>query len=148
MKLETLSKIKLAKSKKTVGRGHGSGKGKTAGRGTKGQKARENVRLGFVGGASTTRYIKSLPFQRGVGNKAGSNSLGVTLSDLARLPKGAKVNAETLATAGIVSLGEARRRPLKLLGTGDVVGVFTVEIAVTAGAAKKIEAAGGKVITK
>lgn len=147
MKLNELTKIKLAKSKKTLGRGHGSGKGKTAGRGTKGQKARENVRLGFIGGASTTRYIKRLPFRRGVGNKAGSNTLGITLSDLSSLPKGSTVSADTLVQNGLASLGQLRRRPVKVLGTGELTVALTIEIPATPGAIKKIEAAGGKVLS-
>src|ERR1700730_18220506 len=126
MKLESLAKIKLAKNKKIVGRGHGSGLGKTAGRGTKGQKARGKVRLGFEGGQ--LRLIKRLPFRRGVGNKAGSNTLGITLSDLSRLPKDSKVNAATLAAHGLVSLGELRRRPLKILGTGELKISLIVEV--------------------
>ena len=146
MKLESLIKTKLAKAKKIVGRGHGSGKGKTAGRGTKGQKARENVRLGFEGGQ--LRIIKRLPFRRGVGNIAGSNTLGITLSELSRLPKGTKVNAETLVQSGIASLGEVRRRPIKVLGTGEITTSLTIEIPATSGAIKKIEAAGGTVLSK
>jgi large subunit ribosomal protein L15 len=148
MKLESLPKIKLAKNNKMVGRGHGSGKGKTAGRGTKGQKARDSIKPGFVGGASVTRIIKRLPFRRGVGNKPGSNALGVSLTALSKLPKGSKVTTETLVEAGILSFGEARRRPLKVLGGGELSIALTVEIPVTAGAAKKIAAAGGNVVTK
>jgi large subunit ribosomal protein L15 len=145
MKLESLAKVKMAKAKKIVGRGHGMGKGKTSGRGTKGQKARENVRLGFEGGQ--LRIIKRLPFRRGVGNKPGSNTLGITLSDLSRLPQGSKVNAETLSQVGIVSLGEISRRPLKILGTGELKIALIIEIPATPGAAKKIEAVGGKVLS-
>lgn len=145
MKLNELPKIKTAKVKKIVGRGHGSGKGKTAGRGTKGQKARENVRLGFEGGQ--LRIIKRLPFRRGVGNKAGSNTLGISLSDLSRLPKGSKVNAETLVQANLATLGELRRRPVKVLGTGDITVALTVEVPTTPGAAKKIATVGGKVVS-
>ncbi len=65
MKLHQLSVVSH-RSKKRVGRGLGSGKGKTGGRGTKGQKARGKIALGFIGG--TLPLYKKLPYRRGLGN--------------------------------------------------------------------------------
>jgi large subunit ribosomal protein L15 len=148
MELESLPKLNRVKGKRRVGRGHGSGMGKTSGRGTKGQKARENVRLGFVGGASTTRFIKRLPFRRGVGNIAGSNDLTVNISDLASFPEGSQINVETLVQAGLISFGEAKRRSVKILGNGELEVGLKVELSVTKQAAEKITKAGGEVLSK
>ena len=144
MKLNELPK-QVTSSKKRVGRGHGSGLGKTAGRGSKGQKARERIQTSFEGGQ--LRLIKRLPFRRGVGNPAGAETLAVNLDDLNRLPKEATVNVESLVEAGIVSLGEAKSRKIKVLGGGDLKVALKVELPVSASAAKKIADAGGQVVT-
>ncbi len=72
MKLSSLTKITKTR-KKRLGQGHGSGRGKTAGRGTKGQKARRNIPLTFEGGALT--LIKRLPFMKGKGKAAKTTSI-------------------------------------------------------------------------
>ena len=144
MKLNELPK-QVSPSKKRVGRGHGSGLGKTSGRGSKGQKARERIQTSFEGGQ--LRLIKRLPFRRGVGNPVGAETLAVNLDDLNRLPKGAKVNVETLVEAGIVSAGEAKKRKIKVLGGGELKVSLKVELPVSNEAAKKIADAGGQVVT-
>lgn len=143
MKLSKLTKI-VAPSQKRVGRGHGSGLGKTSGRGMKGQKAREGVRLSFEGGQ--LRLIKRLPFRRGVGNKAGSQTLAIPLSALGTLPRGSLVNVETLVASGIVSASEAKKRKIKILGGGTLEVALKVELPVTSQAATQIKNAGGEVL--
>lgn len=134
----------VAPSKKRVGRGHGSGLGKTAGRGTKGQKARESIRLSFEGGQ--LRLIKRLPFRRGVGNPKVGRTIAVNLSDLKDFKKGEKVNPDTLIAVGLVSAGEVRGSKIKILGSGEIKTALTFEVPVSQSAAKKIVAAGGRII--
>mgnify|MGYP001617128588 FL=1 len=87
MKLHTLSKV-TARSKKRLGRGPGSGREKTSGRGTKGMNARNKSRLGYEGGQLP--LIKRLPFIRGKSrNKSyNANPFVINVGDLAVLPKG------------------------------------------------------------
>ncbi|HET7713958.1 MAG TPA: 50S ribosomal protein L15 [Patescibacteria group bacterium] len=143
MKLSNLTKI-VTPSQKRVGRGHGSGLGKTSGRGMKGQKAREGVRLSFEGGQ--LRLIKRLPFRRGVGNRGGSQTLSVPVSALGVLPRGSLVNVETLVASGIVSASEAKKRKIKILGDGVLEVALEVQLPVTSQAATKIKSAGGQVL--
>lgn len=143
MQLNNLPKI-VSPSLKRVGRGHGSGLGKTSGRGMKGQKAREGVGLSFEGGQ--LRLIKRLPFRRGVGNKAGSQTLAIDIANLASLPAGSLVNVETLTQSGIVSSSEAKKRKIKILGGGTIEVALKVQLPVTAQAASKIKSAGGEVL--
>lgn len=143
MQLNNLPKI-VTPSLKRVGRGHGSGLGKTSGRGMKGQKAREGVGLSFEGGQ--LRLIKRLPFKRGVGNKAGSQTLAIDISYLSLLPAGSLVNVETLINSGIVSPAEAKKRKIKILGGGSLEVALKVQLPVTSQAATKIKSAGGEVL--
>jgi large subunit ribosomal protein L15 len=143
MKLEALPKQALVKPAKRVGRGQASGKGKTAGRGTKGQKARGRVRLGFEGGQ--LRLIKRLPFRRGVGNKSSAPALGVNIERLTVFKKNATVNIDSLIAVGLISPGEAKKRKIKILGHGDLIVALKVELPATKSATKKIIAAGGQV---
>ncbi|MFO7252388.1 MAG: 50S ribosomal protein L15 [Actinomycetes bacterium] len=123
------------------GRGEAS-KGKTAGRGTKGTKARKSVRPGFEGG--------QMPLQRRVPKLKGfSNALFkteyqvVNLDKLAELfPEGGEVTVEALVAKGAVR----KNRPVKILGTGDVSVAYNVTAdAFSASAKEKITAAGGTV---
>ena len=131
-----------AKTSKTrVGRGEGS-KGKTAGRGTKGTKARYQVSAAFEGGQ--TPIHMRLPKLKGFNNKFKVPFQVVNLDRLAELfPDGGTVGVTELVDAGAVRKGH----PVKVLGTGDLGGV---KLAVTANAfsataAEKIESAGGSV---
>lgn len=144
MKLNELPKQITFRAKKRVGRGHGSGKGKTSTRGTKGQKARENVQTSFEGGQ--LRFIKRLPFRRGVGNPAGKDSLAINLDDLKDFPKDSKINVDTLTQAGLISAGEAKKRKIKILGQGEISVSLKVELPTSREAAKKITAVGGQVL--
>jgi large subunit ribosomal protein L15 len=131
-----------AKTNKTrVGRGEGS-KGKTAGRGTKGTKARYQVSAAFEGGQ--TPIHMRLPKLKGFNNKFKVPFQVVNLDRLAELfPDGGTVGIIELVDAGAVRKGH----PVKVLGTGDLGGV---KLAVSANAfsataAEKIESAGGSV---
>jgi large subunit ribosomal protein L15 len=123
------------------GRGPGSGNGKTAGKGHKGQNARSGggVRPGFEGGQLP--LYRKLP-KRGFKNRFAVNYAIVNVETLNKFEDGAVVNLEALIAAGIIS------KPLdglKVLGNGEITKKLTVEASVFSATAKeKIEAAGGK----
>ena len=133
-----------AKTAKTrVGRGEGS-KGKTAGRGTKGTKARKNVPAGFEGGQMPIHM--RLPKLRGFKNRFRTEYQPVNVGDIARVfPDGGKVGAEELVANGLVRKGKL----VKVLGNGDVNGVkLDVTADAFSGSAKeKLSAAGGSATT-
>ena len=144
MKLETLQKITKRKQKR-LGQGHGSGRGKTAGRGTKGQKARKKIPLSFEGGSLT--LIKRLPFMRGKGKnksfKKGPIIVNVKVLNL--LKKGTVVDVKSLIENKIVDSEYAKKHGVKILGDGDLNVALIVKLPVSKGALKKIEKAGGRV---
>jgi large subunit ribosomal protein L15 len=144
MKLELLPKYMNQKPNKIVGRGHASGKGKTSGRGVKGQKARERIQPTFEGGQ--LRTVKKMPMLKGIGNNKAEQSIAVNLDDLALLKKGQKVNVETLIMAGVISSSEAKKRKIKILGQGELTTPLVVELPTSKEAAKKILAAGGRIL--
>ena len=122
------------------GRGHGSGNGKTAGKGHKGQKARSGggVRAGFEGGQMP--LYRRLP-KRGFTNRNTKNIVGINLSALDRFEADSVVTVETLIEAGIV---KNPRDGVKILGNGELSKKLTVKVnAFSEGAKAKIEAAGG-----
>lgn len=142
MKLHSLSPV-VSKSSKRIGRGIGSGRGKTSGRGTKGLKARGKVRLGFIGG-SLPLYRK-LPLRRGQGNSAVSISpVIVKLNQLNVLKAGSVVDVESLVKSGIITEGDAKKG-VKLLATGELTNNLVIRIPVSESAKQKIEEQGGKV---
>lgn len=122
-----------------VGRGESS-KGKTAGRGTKGTKARKNVPAGFEGGQMPIQ--QRLPKLRGFKNRNRTEYQGINVGDLARVfPDGGTVGKDELVSRGIVHKGEL----VKVLGDGDVNGV-KLEVSADAfskSAREKIESVGG-----
>ena len=129
------------KEKTRVGRGEGS-KGKTAGRGTKGSKARGQVPVGFEGGQMP--LTRRLPKLKGFSNAPFKTTYQVVNTGrLAELyPAGGDVTPESLADNGAVRRGEL----VKVLGTGDLEVALRVSAhAVSAAARRKIEAAGGTV---
>ena len=144
MNLSSLHKI-TTKKKKRVGLGHGSGRGKTSGRGQKGLKARGDVPLDFEGGALP--LIKRLPFLRGKGrNKAFKGKAAViNVSALNIFGKGETVNLETLAKHKLVNLKEVAGTGIKILGDGELGVALKVTVPVSKGAAEKITKAGGTV---
>lgn len=137
--------IKITSKKiKRLGRGLGSGKGKTAGRGMKGQKARENVPVGFIGG--TLPMYKKLPYRRGLGNpKRTVKPLVLPLSKLEVFKAGSTVDLESLMTQGLVDKQTASKKGVKISSTGNLNVALTVSVPTTKGAAEKITQAGGKV---
>lgn len=129
------------KRKKRVGRGIGSGKGKTAGRGTKGQKARESVSLHMEGG-QTPLHLR-LPKQKGFKNPFKKEWQIVNLKDLNRLSDVEEVTPDILFEKGLV---KERDIPVKILGEGELKKPLIVKAhAFSASAKEKIEKAGGKV---
>lgn len=129
------------KRKQRVGRGEAS-KGKTAGRGTKGTKARSTVPAGFEGGQMP--LIRRVPKHKGFSNaKFKTVYQVVNLDKLAELyPSGGAVTPEDLAAKGAVRKNE----PVKILGTGEVSVSFQVKAHAFSGSAKeKITAAGGEI---
>ena len=128
------------KDKTRVGRGEGS-KGKTAGRGTKGSKARNNIRPGFEGGQLP--YHMRAPKLRGFKNPFRVEYQVVNLDKLAELyPKGGDVTVADLVEKGAVRKNER----VKVLGNGDIQVKLNVEVDKVSGSAEqKIVAAGGSV---
>lgn len=131
------------KAKTRVGRGEGS-KGKTAGRGTKGTKARYQVRAGFEGGQLPLHM--RLPKLRGFKNPFRTEYQVVNLERIAELfPKGGDITVDALVAAGAVRKNEL----VKVLGTGEISAAYTVTVDKVSESAKaKIEAAGGSVTVK
>jgi large subunit ribosomal protein L15 len=124
-----------------VGRGQGSGLGKTAGRGTKGQQARagSGKRLGFEGGQ--VPLLRRLP-KRGFTNIFAKDYTEVNVAQLSAFPAGSEVDAKILKDSGVIS--RIGRDGVKILGNGELAVALTVRAArFTTGAKSKIEAAGG-----
>jgi large subunit ribosomal protein L15 len=127
-----------------VGRGEGGKRGKTAGRGTKGSKARYQVPAGFEGGQMPIHM--RLPKLKGFRNAFRVEYQVVNIAKLAELfPQGGSVSPEAMVSAGAVRKGA----PVKVLGTGDLGGVKldVTAHAFSASAAEKIAAAGGSTST-
>ena len=122
------------------GRGHGSGNGKTAGKGHKGQKARSGAtRPGFEGGQMP--LYRRIP-KRGFTNRNTKEIIGINVSALEVFENDTVVTIEALIEAGIV---KNPRDGVKILGNGELTKKLTVQAnAFSAGAVEKIEALGGK----
>ena len=126
---------------KRKGRGAGSGNGKTAGRGHKGQKARSGggVRIGFEGGQMP--LARRLP-KRGFNNLFAKPLTAINVSDLNRFEDGATVNLQALLDSGVLT---KCKYGVKILGNGELQKKLTVQAtAFSASAKEKIEAVGGK----
>ena len=142
MKLHELSPAPgSVAERKRIGRGHGSGNGKTAGKGHKGQNARSGggVRIGFEGGQMPlTRRIP----KRGFTSRNHKEIVAINLSVLERFEDGAEVSVASLIEAGVV---KNPRDGVKILGNGELTKKLTVKAnAFSKAAAEKIEALGGK----
>lgn len=144
MQLNNLTKI-TTKSKRRLGQGHGSGRVKTSGRGTKGQNARSSRPLSFEGGALP--LIKRLPFRRGKNrNKAYKKKpIIINVKALNLLKKDSIVDLKTLVSNNIVDAEEAKVYGIKILGDGDLRIALTVKLPTSKSAAEKIKKAGGHV---
>ena len=122
------------------GRGHGSGNGKTAGKGHKGQKARSGApRIGFEGGQMP--LYRRIP-KRGFKNRNSKEIVAINLSTLdKKFEDGATVDVEALIKAGVI---DAAKDGVKILGNGEITKKLTVKVNAYSEAAKaKIEAVGG-----
>jgi large subunit ribosomal protein L15 len=129
------------RSKKRVGRGPGSGTGKTAGRGSKGAKSRSgySLRYGFEGGQMP--LIRRVP-KRGFRNIFAKKVANVNVSELNRFAEEAVVNPDLLASSGLIDKSADR---VKVLGDGELKKKLVVQAhQFSAGAKSKIEAAGGR----
>ncbi len=142
MKLHELSPaVGSTKEAKRIGRGHGSGNGKTAGKGHKGQKARagHGMRPGFEGGQMPLQ--RRIP-KRGFNNIFAEEWQAINVSALEGFEDGAVVDAAALAEKNIIKKAGI---PVKVLGNGKITKKLTVKLnAFSASATEKINAAGGK----
>lgn len=142
MKLHELSPAPgSVKEAKRIGRGHGSGQGKTAGKGHKGQKARagRGMRPGFEGGQMPLQ--RRIP-KRGFNNIFAKKIVSINVGTLNRFEDGSVVNTQAIVDAGLV---KGAFDGIKILGNGQITKNLTVQVAAYSEAAKqKIEAAGGK----
>ena len=122
-----------------VGRGHGSGNGKTAGKGHKGQKARSGApRPGFEGGQMP--LYRRIP-KRGFTNRNTKDIVSINITELNRFEDGAVVTIETLVENGVI---KNPKDGVKILGNGELTKKLTVKAnAFSASAAEKIQALGG-----
>ncbi|MEA3429172.1 MAG: 50S ribosomal protein L15 [Thermodesulfobacteriota bacterium] len=143
MKLNELSPPKGSRrSPKRLGRGVGSGTGKTAGRGTKGHNSRSGggVRPGFEGGQMPIH--RRLP-KRGFTNIFKKQIATVNMRDLSKFEPGSVVDEATLIRCGLI---KGKNDGIKLLGQGDVKHPLTIKLNdISKGARDKIEAIGGKI---
>ncbi len=142
MKLNELTKVPGSTTKaKRIGRGYGSGNGKTAGKGHKGQKARagHGFRPGFEGGQMPLQ--RRIP-KRGFNNIFAEDWTAINVADLEVFENGTTVDVAALAEAGIV---RRNAKNVKVLSNGELTKSLTVKVGAYSEAAKaKIEAAGGK----
>ena len=142
MKLHELSPAPgSVRESKRIGRGHGSGQGKTAGKGHKGQKARagRGIRPGFEGGQMPLQ--RRVP-KRGFVNVFATRYATINVASLNTFEDGAVVDTDALKNAGLV---KKTYNGVKILGNGNVEKKLTVKAAAFSEAAKaKIETAGGK----
>ena len=143
MKLSELSPASGShKKKKRLGRGVGSGTGKTAGRGTKGHNSRSGggVRPGFEGGQMPIH--RRLP-KRGFANIFRKKIIEINIRDLSRFESGSTVDEAALIRMGLV---KGKRDGIKLLGLGEINYPLQIKInRVSENARKKIESAGGSI---
>ena len=136
------------KAERRLGRGHGSGRGKTAGRGTKGQKARTGGKIHRAFSGGQTRLSKRLPFIRGLGNSNAAFRDEYTILnvvDLGIFEADAQVDSEVLVANGLMTRAEGLGL-IKVLGNGEIDRALHVKAhKFSASARAKIEAAGGSV---
>ena len=144
MNLDNIPTIKGATHPtKRLGRGEGSGHGKTSGKGHKGQKARSGggIRIGFEGGQMP--LYRKLP-RRGFNNYNFKKTFQLVNVGQLEKVEGDTINRESLVAAGLI---RDNAEPVKVLGDGELSKAFTFDVdKVSASAKGKIEAAGGKIV--
>jgi len=146
MRLDTLPRQKgWTRAAKRVGRGKGSGKGKTSGRGMKGQKARGKIAPLFGGGGGRrNRFLKRLPFLRGIGNPTVKGKrVTIQVGYLNRFDSKTKVTAEALVKARLISRAVIKHGQVRIVGGGMIDHPITVAILGTKQAMKAVQTAGG-----
>ena len=144
MELNTLTNTPGARSRrKRVGRGCGSGMGKTSTRGNKGQASRKGHKHKLVFEGGQMPLVRRLP-KRGFNNAAfNAKALAVNVSDLEKnFEAGAEITVESLAKKGFI---DNKQPKIKVLANGELTKKFTVKVPCSAAAKAKIEAAGGTV---
>jgi large subunit ribosomal protein L15 len=144
VRLHDLSPARGSKRERTrIGRGHGSGKVKTGGKGTKGQNARAGggVPPYFEGGQLP--LVRKLPYRRGFTNPFRKEFREINVRDLSGFPDGATVGPEEFEIVGVL---RGKKGDVKVLGLGELTKKLVVRAhKFTSGARQKIEAAGGTV---
>ena len=144
MELNSLTNTPGARSRrKRVGRGCGSGMGKTSTKGQKGQQSRKGHKHKLVFEGGQMPLVRRLP-KRGFNNaRFNAKALAINVSTLEKkFEAGTEITVETLAAAGLTD----NKKPLvKILGTGELTKKFTVKVPCSASAKEKIEKAGGTV---
>ena len=143
MQLHSLTQT-VEKSKKRLGKGHGSGRVKTSGRGTKGQNARSKRPLQFEGGALP--LTKRLPFLRGKDRNKSLKlkPLSINLSMISNLPQNTEITIDSLVKHNLIAKGN-EKRGVKLLAVGEITNAYVVKIPTSKTARVKIEKVGGKI---
>lgn len=142
MKLNQLSPI-TGKGKKRVGRGLGSGRGKTAGRGMKGQKARGKIPLTFIGG--TLPLYRKLPLRKGKGNpKVSTKFKVINLSALNVFKSQSVVDLEALINSGLIKKQDLKSG-VKILAEGEIKQALIIKLPVSKSARERIEKVGGRI---
>lgn len=126
--ISSLKKI-TKKNLKRIGRGAGSGKGKTTGRGTKGQNARGKLSITHAHYEGGQRPLfKRLPYRRGKGNrKVSIKSLAINQEKFSTLPKGTTISIENLIKFGIIKKSDANKK-IKILGNENIANKFKIDI--------------------
>jgi large subunit ribosomal protein L15 len=147
MNLNELPKVNTRPAKR-LGRGLGSGKGKTSGRGQKGQKARGKIPAANVG-AGLILY-KKLPYRRGWSRHGGNppkspKPVIIKTSELNTLPKSTVVNVENLVNTGIISEKAVKKTGVKVLADEELKVALNLEIPVSGKVREMVEKAGGSV---
>lgn len=148
MDLSNLKKI-TTKSKKRIGRGHGSGRGgHTSTRGSKGQKARRSISLIFEGAKLKKSWIKRLPLLRGKGKFKSYNrdAYLVNLDQLSVFKDKDEVTIASLKQKAILPKDFKSSATVKILNKGELAVALTVKLPCSKAAAEKIKSSGGKVI--
>ena len=144
MNLNNLIPTNIRKNKR-IGRGYGSGKGKTSGKGQKGQNVRGKVSPIFEGGQLS--FVHRLPFLRGRDKNKSIKKITnvINLKQINNLPTGSVIDIELLVKSGIISKSSLRKYSPRILGAGEISNSYIIKVPITLKAKDKIEKAGGKV---